>query len=112
MSPQRIQLRRTKGWRKPEGAVVVSRPSGWGNPFRPGEPYRFVDGAGRLRVGVVGDRTSAARLFTSYLAVRIDMHEQVRTELGGRDLACWCPLDAECHADVLLRIANGSEVHA
>lgn len=34
MSPQRIQLRRTKGYRKPEGAVVVARPSKWGNPFR------------------------------------------------------------------------------
>ena len=31
--PKRIQLKRTKGWRKPEGAVVVSRPSRWGNPF-------------------------------------------------------------------------------
>lgn len=33
MSPQRIQLRRTKGWRKPEGAIVVARPSRWGNPY-------------------------------------------------------------------------------
>lgn len=31
--PKRIQLRRTKGWRKPAGAVVVSRPSKWGNPY-------------------------------------------------------------------------------
>lgn len=31
--PKRVQLRRSKGWRKPEGAVVVSRPSVWGNPF-------------------------------------------------------------------------------
>jgi hypothetical protein len=31
--PERIQLRRVKGWRKPEGAIVVSRPSKWGNPF-------------------------------------------------------------------------------
>lgn len=27
--PSRIQLRRTKGWRKPEGAIVVARPSKW-----------------------------------------------------------------------------------
>lgn len=26
--------------------------------------------------------------------------------LRGKDLACWCPLDQPCHADVLLRIAN------
>ena len=33
--------------------------------------------------------------------------EEIRTELAGRDLACWCPLDQPCHADVLLEIANG-----
>jgi hypothetical protein len=27
-------------------------------------------------------------------------------ELRGRDLACWCPLDEPCHADVLLEVAN------
>jgi hypothetical protein len=40
MSPQRIQLRRTKGWRKPEGAIVVARPQRWGNPFRIGDLIR------------------------------------------------------------------------
>ncbi|MBK7274882.1 MAG: DUF4326 domain-containing protein [Actinomycetales bacterium] len=33
MSPQRIQRQRTKGWRMPEGAVYVGRPTKWGNPF-------------------------------------------------------------------------------
>ena len=27
-------------------------------------------------------------------------------ELRGKDLACFCPLDKPCHADVLLEIAN------
>lgn len=31
--PQRIQLKRSKGWRKPEGAIVVARPSKFGNPY-------------------------------------------------------------------------------
>lgn len=31
--PERIQLRRTAGWRKPAGAVTVARPTRWGNPF-------------------------------------------------------------------------------
>jgi hypothetical protein len=26
--------------------------------------------------------------------------------LRGHDLACWCPLDQLCHADVLLELAN------
>ena len=29
----RIQRRRTKGWRMPEGAVYVGRPSLFGNPW-------------------------------------------------------------------------------
>ena len=28
--------------------------------------------------------------------------------LRGKDLACWCPLDQPCHADVLLELANQS----
>lgn len=27
-------------------------------------------------------------------------------ELRGKDLACFCPLDKPCHADVLIEIAN------
>lgn len=27
-------------------------------------------------------------------------------DLRGKNLACWCPLDQPCHADVLLDIAN------
>ena len=34
--PERIHLRRAKGWRKPESAITVARPSSWGNPFRLG----------------------------------------------------------------------------
>lgn len=36
-APKRIQLQRTKGYRKPEGAVRVARPGKWGNPFRYGD---------------------------------------------------------------------------
>ncbi|MDP6564592.1 MAG: DUF4326 domain-containing protein, partial [Alphaproteobacteria bacterium] len=32
--------------------------------------------------------------------------EDIKRELAGRDLACWCRLDGPCHADVLLDIAN------
>lgn len=27
-------------------------------------------------------------------------------ELRGKNLACWCPLNQPCHADVLLKLAN------
>jgi hypothetical protein len=107
--PRRIQLSRQKGWRKPEGAVVVSRPSGWGNPFRIGDPFRFHDGD-RMLMGVVGNREMAVDLFGRYMAVDSLAGEMrrdlVRDELASYDLACWCPLDQPCHADVLLELAN------
>ena len=84
----RIQLRRTKGWRKPPGAVVVARPSRWGNPYRV-EPGRTA--------------AEAVALYRRWIEPRADA---VRAELTGRDLCCWCRLDQPCHADVLLEIAN------
>lgn len=39
-----------------------------------------------------------------FVKVTID---DIRRELAGKDLACWCRLDQECHADVLLAIARG-----
>jgi hypothetical protein len=108
--PTRIQRRRTKGWRMPEGAVYVGRPTKWGNPYAvvaveivvhpdlrdwwfPGgcapyeatRMYREDLEAGRLRVTV----------------------EDVQRELAGLDLACWCSLDEPfCHATALLKVAN------
>jgi hypothetical protein len=30
-------------------------------------------------------------------------------QLAGKNLACWCPLDQPCHADVLLELANPTD---
>jgi len=92
--PERIQLRRTKGWRKPACAIVVARPSRWGNPFR---------------VGVDGDRAQCVAAYRRALE-RGELRftaDDVRLELAGHDLACWCPLGEPCHADVLLEVAAG-----
>ncbi|MDP9386457.1 MAG: DUF4326 domain-containing protein [Actinomycetota bacterium] len=32
--------------------------------------------------------------------------EDVKQQLRGADLACYCPLNEPCHADVLLEVAN------
>lgn len=50
--------------------------------------------------GMLGAYPSRQGRFTRVTA------EQVRLNLRGKDLACWCPLDQPCHADVLLAIAN------
>jgi hypothetical protein len=92
MAPQRIQRQRRKGWRKPEGAVIVDRTSRYGNPYRVG-----VDAE---------DNTEAVALFAAHLADRPDLIEDIRHDLAGRDLVCFCPPDKPCHADLLLTIAN------
>lgn len=118
MSPQRIRRRRDKGWRMPPGAIYVGRGTKWGNPFRVGDPcddplYRnaIIDGEPLARRGVVEDRAHAVALFSFWTLAKVPFTEaEIRRELGGRDLACWCPLPApgepdHCHAAVLLRLA-------
>ena len=109
--PQRIQLHRTKGWRKPEGAIVVYRPSKWGNPFT------FADARGAGYEGTPAQlRAMCVDEFRAWLrdpervwsdgAVRAEWILGHLDELRGHDLACWCPPDQPCHADVLLEMAN------
>lgn len=101
MKPKRIQLIRRKGWRKPENAVVVSRPTRWGNPWKVGDLSQ--------KGFVIKTRGMAAQEFKKWLhntpeGERMQLYAQ--KELRGKDLACWCPLDKECHADALLAVAN------
>jgi hypothetical protein len=143
-TPQRIQLSRRKGFDLQAAslalnglpAVVVARPSKFGNPFR-------LDGTWQesfRALALVGDASKASRR-----AAVIELHrlwltadwskavkpgseddkrtawqrevmtvqgdrkpptvEEIRRELGGKNLACWCP-PGPCHADVLLKIAK------
>lgn len=96
--PQRLQRRRTAGWTKPPGAADVTRPTQWCNPYRVGRPWRGYQAA--------VDAAHAVALFRALVALSPTFTELVRAELAGRDLMCWCPLVAPCHADVLLEIAN------
>lgn len=38
--------------------------------------------------------------------------EDIRRDLAGKDLACWCPIGKPCHADVLMEIANSEPLAA
>lgn len=42
-----------------------------------------------------------------FLTVTVD---EIRRELAGKPLVCWCPLFEPCHADVLLELANAEVV--
>lgn len=105
MKPIRIQRQRTKGWKMPENTVYVGRPSVWGND------WHMRDAANR---GVTGERQQrewAVKKFKSDLAGWRKLpwsafHPSHMEKLRGKNLACWCPLDQPCHADVLLELAN------
>ena len=114
--PERIRLRRTKGWRMPAGAVKVDRTTVYGNPFRVGGPN--ILGWGQVR-----DAAHAVWLHRQWLvtpsrsiAVELERHDTVLAALAagtltGKDLACWCALDAHhCHADTLLTLANRPDI--
>jgi hypothetical protein len=122
MIPRRFQRSRVKGWRMPEGAVYVGRPSQWGNPWRVRrhgdgcEGWAVIDCDSRV-VSCWPARTrddddprtlahqEAVDLYTEQRLASISRETIVET-LAGRDLVCWCPLDVPCHADVLLEIAQ------
>lgn len=100
--PERVQLSRAKGWRKPPNTVVVSRPNAsWGNPYRVGARYTRDDGT----PFVVETVEQAIELYREWVTPHANL---IREELRGKNLACWCRLDKPCHADVLLEIANGN----
>lgn len=98
--PQRIQLHRTRGWKKPPNTVVVARPTKWGNPFPVGKtsPYDFVP-----------DRETSVGFYRRWIKTPEgkETARAAKLELAGKNLACWCPLGGPCHGDVLLEIANG-----
>lgn len=133
-APRRIRLQRSAGWRKPKDAIVVARPSRWGNPYVVGDPgvefcgTSLGPGAGfydphdqRGCQSSLPPLTAAQAVYlyrndlTDWLADEDPFYDELRAALAslrGHDLACWCPLvDAHgqpvpCHADVLVELAN------
>lgn len=80
----------------PPNTVSVTRPGKWGNPF----------------VGPFAAQKFRAALFDLRMcedeAQRIKirwMRDNIKT-LQGKNLACFCKIDVECHGDSLLEIAN------
>ena len=112
----------------PANTVKVDRSTPWGNPFAL-SPNRSADQAVKLyrrwitkKMGPSGIATVKPPIALRWPAdqrqpywtvfheldlVYMQLSGQpLRQALRGKNLACWCPLDAPCHADVLLEIAN------
>lgn len=88
--PKRIQRKRTKGWRMPEGAVYVGRPTKWGNPYTLAE---------------YGERLALSN-YRGFVQGILLIDPKRLDELRGKDLACFCKEGSPCHADILLELAN------
>ena len=114
MTPRRIQRRRTKGWRAPEGAIYVGRGTKWGNPWTVVQSH-IVDADGERQIHFESHEEAlweAVHWYAEAVAngwEGVPYAEEIRAKLAGHDLMCWCPLDQPCHADVLLEIANGGD---
>lgn len=107
--PKRIQMSRQHPWRADNpDAVIVARPSQWGNPFKVGSMAMIESDWRGVRVTIEYEMTAALAVELYRQRFIYDARD-IRTALAGRDLACWCPLDQPCHADVLLALANPKE---
>lgn len=88
----------------PPNTISVTRPGKFGNPWT-------IKGA--REAGYVGTDAElaamAAMMFRNAIIRRLpavgDAPDRLH-ELRGKNLACYCPLDQPCHADVLLELAN------
>ncbi len=113
----RTQRPRKRGYRTPQGAVYIGRPTFWANPF---DADRF----GHARSVLLYRRWLACELGARSLEhlgfcpaeidalgrwrVRID---QRLPDLRGKALQCWCPQTSRwCHGDALVTLVNGGLV--
>lgn len=122
---KRIQRRRTKGYRMPKSAMYVGRPTKWGNPFKDVGDMVYVYAGHRRKVlnpwvyfCMQTEKINAAFLFRKMLmnynsldvepAIKIKFKYMVDTlkDLDGKDLACFCKLSQECHADALIELSK------
>ncbi len=106
--PHRVQRLRSKGWRMPPNTVYVGRPTVFGNPYLVNKPPP------KWPADKPWSREQAVRMYEILLAGGWRLRrppgytivKRAMEELEGKNLACWCPLNEPCHADILLLYAN------
>lgn len=97
MKPKRIQLSRKKGWRLPPNTAVVARGPGrkWGNPYK---------------ISVLCSRRQAVEKYEAWLHRHLPLQFEIKRELRGKNLACFCPESEPCHGNLMLEIANTNKL--
>jgi len=87
-------------------AHSVARPGRWGNPFSIADVM--------AETGLDRDAAQAEAVARHGRWIRGELTggqappdlSDIRTALGGRNLACWCRAGSPCHVDTLLALAN------
>jgi hypothetical protein len=97
--PQRVQLKRSAGWKMPANTLKVDRTTRWGNPFSAAE-------CGSIAAAVAQHGRWMRGEIAAPGGVEPPTPAEIRLGLGGRNLACWCALNGPCHSELLLAIAN------
>ena len=90
----RIQRKRTRGWRPPEGTKYVGRGTQWGNPYTASSSNFPIES---FRIWVDAFLASHGE---------DDLRKWLKPLMSARHLSCWCPLDQPCHADVLVELCT------
>jgi hypothetical protein len=132
-TPKRIQRKRTKGFNLQEYSkqlnglpcVYVGRnasgPGEYGNPFKIGGLYKVGKGGNGTFIWMhcySDEHNDGSYTRVATLAQSLEMYQTMIANyppskkkldaLRGKNLACWCAEDAQCHADILLELANRS----
>jgi hypothetical protein len=85
---KRIQRKRQKGWKKPDGAVYI----GYGTKY--GNPYKWKD--------LPGGKAEAVHLYREWLPKAVSSGVVDLEPLRGSIIMCFCREDEPCHGDVII----------
>lgn len=117
MRPERLQLSRQRGFdlkavsraRNGLPGKRVTRPGRWGNPFSIAEvaaAYGLTPEAAQARAVAMCRDWLTGKLEPGLSPGAPPSRDEIRAELRGYNLACWCRPGTPCHADVLIELAN------
>lgn len=118
-----VQRKRSLGFKLPANTICVNRPLKYGNVYKVvnggiygynslSKEWVFIEVADDNRE-VAASRAIA--LFDEYIHGRPHLLipcpytvEDIKRELKGKNLACFCPVGSPCHRQILIKIANGA----
>jgi len=112
--PTRIQRKRTYGFRLPPNTVCVNRGTKWGNPFK------VADYGREEAIQMFRDCLLNASMCYIYLDIKkawiqynrfLWMANNMDIIRNADYVACFCPLYAACHGDVLIEMAEYPHTH-